>query len=145
MLCPDWEVPLHGVRIRGVAHVRALAALDLIFGTLLLLAGVAFFVLYGLVGHFAGIPWLEHILLGVGGVAGGILSILGTLLGLSGALLLGRPGGASRILQTVAVAPHMLNMPFGTALALYAIWVCWMNPPSRALFETEPAPLPYAV
>jgi hypothetical protein len=117
----------------------------LLFGTLQLLAGAAFFALYGLAGRLVGVPWLEDILLGVGALAGGVLMVLGTLLGLSGALLLGRPRNASRILQTLAVAPHMLNMPFGTVFAMYAIWVCWLNGPTCALFETEPPPLPYAV
>ncbi len=132
--------------VRGgeMGHVRALAALDLILATLFLIGGACFFGFYALGAHLAPEPWLESLLLGVGAIAGAALMALGVLLGLAGALLLGGPRPSSRLVQTVSVAPHIINMPFGTAFALYAIWVCWMNEPTKTLFEKPPEPLPFS-
>ena len=40
-----------------------------------------------------------------------------------------------RIPQTILVVPHILNLPFGTAYAGYAIWACWMNAENKEAFE----------
>jgi hypothetical protein len=44
--------------------------------------------------------------------------------------------GRWRWLQTVwAVLNLSNNPPFGAAYGLYALWVCWINPETKAAFE----------
>lgn len=49
--------------------------------------------------------------------------------------------GRWRIMQTVlAVLNVTSNPPLGTAYGAYAIWVCWMNPASKACFDAGRGP-----
>jgi hypothetical protein len=75
-------------------------------------------------------------------VAGAVLAIFGVvvLILLVECVLLVLAGravgqGRGRILQTVLAVLTIASFPVGTAYAIYALWVCWSNPPTRAAFE----------
>jgi hypothetical protein len=48
--------------------------------------------------------------------------------------------GEGRIMQTVFAVLAVGNCPFGTAYAGYALWVCWLNEETVAIFAGEQAP-----
>lgn len=43
--------------------------------------------------------------------------------------------GRGRTLQTVLAVLSIFNVPVGLAYGIYALWVCWFNDSTRALFE----------
>ena len=43
--------------------------------------------------------------------------------------------GRARALQTTLASLHLVNFPIGTAYAVFAWWVCWLNPETVAIFE----------
>ncbi|MBX3246801.1 MAG: hypothetical protein KF901_06450 [Myxococcales bacterium] len=47
--------------------------------------------------------------------------------------------GRGRALQTVLALALIVTLPLGTAYALYALWVCWLNPLTRAWLGAERA------
>lgn len=107
-------------------HFRTLAILDFVLGGLELLLAAVWLAMYGAGSYLAPIPELQVLLASVGVLVGALLILLGVLALLAGALLFrGRSLGA-RILQSVIAAPHLFNVPLGTAFALYSLWVCWV-------------------
>ncbi len=43
--------------------------------------------------------------------------------------------GRARSLQTSLAMLHIANFPLGTLYAAYAIWVCWVDPQTTAVFD----------
>jgi hypothetical protein len=43
--------------------------------------------------------------------------------------------GRARGLQTTLAMLHIANFPLGTVYALYALWCCWMDPKTTAIFD----------
>ena len=114
-------------------HVKVLAVLHIVLGALGVLIGL---------GVFAGLVHLDAdpdaavaipILGGIGEIVLIVLLVLsvpGIIVGVG--LLSFRPW--SRILAIVLSILHILNIPFGTAIDIYSLWVLFSNEGAR-LFE----------
>ena len=122
-------------------HVKVLAFLFIIFGALGTLVGLGFMALLSFIGvaGAASDPdaWLALPILGITGAALGvfilILSLPGVIAGFG--LLKYRPW--ARILTIVLSALNLMNIPFGTILGIYGLWVMLSDEGSR-LFARPP-------
>lgn len=126
------------VKVLGVLYL-ALSALGLFAALFILLAiGSA----AGIVGVTAD-PEDAAIALPVLGIAGSALGVMLLVLALPGlitgwGLLTLKPW--ARVLGIVLSALNLLNIPFGTALGIYGLWVL-LNKDSERLFETSVTPI----
>ena len=122
-------------------HVRTLGILHIVFGSLGVCLGLGFMLLFGGIASIVGIanPGDEEAMMAIP-----ILGIIGTLI-FAVTLLLSLPGIIAgigllgykewaRILTIVLSCLHILNIPFGTALGVYGLWVLF-SPESVAIFE----------
>ena len=124
-----------------VTHVRVLAWLNIILGTLGVLGALMMFagaqILPMILAHAAGDE--EAVVVAVVQVV--VTIVMGIILILSlPSLMLGygllnfRPW--ARTLGFVLAALNLLNVPFGTAISLYGFWVL-LQPETEALFSAE--------
>jgi hypothetical protein len=120
-------------------HVRIVAILHVVFGALGALVGFAILILLGgiagLVGAAAHDPDAE-IAVPILGAIGLFICVLLLVLSLPGiiagiGLLNYQPW--ARILTIVISALDLLNVPFGTALGIYSLWVL-LSREAEALF-----------
>ncbi len=110
-------------------HVRILGILYLVFGGLGVLAALLILVLFGGIAGLVGMVSHEpeaRIAIPVLGVIGAALFLLLAVLSVPGiiagaGLLKFRPW--ARMLTIVLSAINLLNVPFGTALGIYGLWV----------------------
>lgn len=117
-----------------MAHLGTLRVFNLIYMVVDVLVGLLFLVLWGIGGILAirdgeTMGWLF--------LFGGILACC-VACGL--ALLHARaarslPLARGRILQTALATMQLMAFPIGTAYALYAYWVCWMNDETKVKFD----------
>jgi hypothetical protein len=122
-------------------HVKVLAWLYIVFGVLGSLFGLGMMALLGVIGvaGAASDPdaWMALPVLGITGAALGVfilmLSLPGIIAGIG--LLSYRPW--ARILTIVISALNLMNIPFGTALGIYGLWVMLSDDGSR-LFVRPP-------
>jgi hypothetical protein len=122
-------------------HVKVLAVLYIIFGVIGTLIGLGFMALLSFIGvaGAASDPdaWVALPLLGITGAAFGVfmlvLSLPGIIAGVG--LLKFRPW--ARILTIVLSALNLMNIPFGTILGIYGLWVMLSDEGSR-LFAQPP-------
>jgi len=128
-------------------HVRILAYLHIVFGSLGLLCGLVVLLVFGGIAGIVGAAnphdmeaW--HVAIPVLGIIGlaicgfvMLLSIPGIVAGVG--LLRFQPW--ARILTIVLSALDLLNVPFGTALGVYGLWVL-LQPETERLFgfTTQP-------
>ncbi|MCS6953539.1 MAG: hypothetical protein RMK57_02955 [Bryobacterales bacterium] len=120
-------------------HVRILGILYLVFGGLGLLAALLILLLFGGVAGLVGVFSQEpeaRVAIPVLGVIGAALFLLLVLLSVPGliagaGLLKFRPW--ARLLAIVLSAINLLNVPFGTALGVYGLWVLFQRE-TEALF-----------
>jgi hypothetical protein len=128
-------------------HVKILGIIHIVFGSLGLLAGLV------LAGVFAA----SGTIVGIAGqddpdslIAISILSVVGTGLFLL-LLVLSVPGIVAgwgllnlrpwaRILTIVLSALNLLNVPVGTAIGVYGLWVM-LNQETEAIFRGAPPPV----
>jgi hypothetical protein len=126
-------------------HVRILAWLNIIYGGLGILIGLAVF---AILGGIAGIvsqvdssvdaEQAAVILPIIGMVVVVILLVLSAPAIIAGWGLLGfRPW--ARVLTIVLSALHLLSIPFGTALGIYGLWVM-LSAQTEPLFRQGPFP-----
>lgn len=103
-------------------HVTIVAALHIGLSLLLLLAAVLVFTILFGIGWASGDRIAANILTVIGSMVGGFMVIVG-LPGLVGGigLLQWRPW--SRILMLIVSAMNLINVPVGTAVGVYSIWV----------------------
>lgn len=122
-------------------HVKVLAALFIIFGALGTMAGLGLMALLGFIG-LAGAAsdpdaWMALPILGITGAALGAfllaLSLPGIIAGIG--LLKFKPW--ARILTIVLSALNLMNVPFGTILGIYGLWVMLSEQGAR-LFTPPP-------
>ena len=127
-------------------HVRILAILNIVMGSIGLLIGLGLLFMFGGIGMLAGIANSGDpdaaLALPVMGAIGGIIFVAllifsaPQIIGGIG-LLKGQPW--ARILMIVVSALGLLSIPIGTALGIYGLWVL-LNEETVRLFGA-PAPL----
>ena len=111
-------------------HIKILGVLNIVWGAMEALAGLVVLLVFA--GTFGIVRATIHhepdaaIALPIIGVIGGAISFFLLLLSVSSivggiGLLKFKPW--SRILTIVVSAFHLLNIPFGTALGIYGLWV----------------------
>ena len=103
-------------------HIEIAGYLNIAWGALIILA--AFFVLLfvGGGGALSGDMEAFAITLGVSGVIGTILLIVGLPSIIAGFGLLRRRSWARPLIIVMSII-HLFSFPFGTALAVYSLWV----------------------
>ena len=123
-------------------HVKVLAWLYIVFGVLGSLMGLGLMALLSFIG-IAGAAadpdaWVAVPILGLTGAALGVfmlvLSLPGVIAGIG--LLQFRPW--ARVVTIVLSALNLMNIPFGTILGVYGLWVMLSDEGSR-LFARPPA------
>lgn len=126
-------------------HVKVLAVLFIVLNAL----GVCFAILLllsfggaaGIVGMSAnpGDAAIAIPIIGIVGITGAVLILAATLPGVIAGwgLLSYKPW--ARILGIVVSILHLFNIPFGTALGIYALWVL-LNKDTERLFNAAPTP-----
>ncbi len=112
-------------------HVRVLAALYIVLGALGALVGLGLLLLFGGVAGIVGVTAVPHdpdalVAVPVLTIIGGILCLLLLVLSVPGiitgiGLLKYRPW--ARVLGIVLSAIELLNVPIGTAIGVYGLWV----------------------
>ncbi len=127
-------------------HVRILAILHIALGALGILAGAAVMVFFGGLAGWIGLsgevkPQDALVAVPVLSLVGGAICLLLVLLSLPGiiagvGLLKFRPW--ARVLTIVLSAIELLNVPLGTALGVYGLWVL-LSPVAEPLFAPYPA------
>ena len=127
-------------------HVTLLGILHIVMSSFALLAGIVILVIFSGVGML--LTQVDATDAMENQVASGILFVFGTLL--SGLLLLISVPGIiagigllrrkewSRILALIIGFLNLLNIPFGTALGIYTIWVLFK--PEATEYLRQPAP-----
>lgn len=123
-------------------HVRILAIIKIVFGALGAVIALAFLIGFGALAGFVGTvatredpdAWIGAWVLGIIGTAifviVGVLSIPSIVAGFG---LLGYRNWA-RILTIIISAIDLLNVPIGTAVGVYGLWVM-LSPETEALFK----------
>jgi hypothetical protein len=128
-----------------ITHVKVLGVLYIVLSGITLCAalfiGLALGAAGGIVGQTAS-PEDAAVALPVIGLAGSALVIFLLALSLPGlvtgiGLLKFQPW--ARILGIVVAAINLLNIPFGTALGIYGLWVL-LNKDTEGLFSGAPTP-----
>ncbi len=122
-------------------HVRILGILNLVLGGLGTLGALAVLVLFGGIAGFVGVTGGMHeaarIAAPILGFIGVVLTFLILALSLP-CLIVGygllnyRPW--ARLIGIVVSALNILNVPLGTALGVYGLWVL-LNPETERLFN----------
>jgi len=123
-------------------HLKVLAWLYIVFGILGSLFGLGLMALLGIIGvaGAASDPdaWMAVPILGFTGVALGVfmlmLSVPGIIAGAG--LLKYRPW--ARILTIVLSALNLMNIPIGTILGVYGLWVMLSEDGSRLFVQPPP-------
>jgi hypothetical protein len=124
-------------------HLKVLAVLHIVFGVLGVLIGLGVFAMFG---GIAGLIQMDHdpdaaFVVPMMGAIGAFVLICALVLSVPGiiagwGLLSFQPW--ARILAIVLSILHLVNIPFGTALGIYGLWVLFSNEGAR-LFEQGPA------
>lgn len=133
------------------AHVHLVAVLHIVLNALCLVTGLGFLAVWLLGASFVGgAAGAEHGA-ATGGVLGVALSLLGVLIalcliapglpGFVGGIALLRGRGWARWVLVVVSALQLLNVPLGTAVGVYSLWVL-LHPETDRLLS-EGAPLRY--
>ena len=126
-------------------HIKVLGAIHIIFGALAIFTGLGIMLLFG---GIAGIVAMSEsaaesaIAIPILGGIGGIIFISALVLSLP-ALIAGiglinfRPW--ARVLMIVLCAIELINVPIGTILGIYGLWVL-LSREGTAVFATPPLP-----
>ena len=130
-------------------HVKILAAFYLVFGVLGLIVALGVLLIFGGAAGVVGVAaveepdaWIAMPILGIVGSALLLvvltLSILGIIAGLG--LLKFRPW--ARILAIVLSVVGLINVPFGTVLGIYGLWVLLSRETERFFTPAVPTSSP---
>ncbi|CAG0987962.1 hypothetical protein ARNL5_02992 [Anaerolineae bacterium] len=117
-----------------MAHLKTLKIVNFVIGAYTFVLGLlllVMFVIPGLWGYFDGQDEaLIAVLVGivafllVGGL-GALHIVIGYLVG----------SGRGRVGQTLLASMQLMSFPVGTAYALYALYVCWVDAESKKKFD----------
>ncbi|MHC4084530.1 MAG: serine/threonine-protein kinase [Planctomycetota bacterium] len=132
-IAPAGQAPIPAPAInRMEKHITIVAVLSLVFGSLWTLFGlILFLVIFG-GGLISGDPTAEYITAIVGIAIGGLVILTSVPKIIAGIGLLKRRGWA-RILALILAVLDLMNIPIGTAIGIYAIWVL-LNDETAQLF-----------
>ncbi len=122
-------------------HIRILAYLHIVFGSLGIVGAVIVLFVFGGIAGIVGAsnpgdPQAWHVAMPILGIVGLVISVFVLLLSLPGViagfgLLRLRPW--ARLLMIVLSALNLLSIPIGTALGIYGLWVL-LQPETERLF-----------
>ena len=126
-------------------HVRFLAILNIVFGSLGLLAGIGVFMLLGSIGAIGAVVGSASdanafMVLPIMGAIGGLVFMIilifsaPQIIGGIG-LLKGQPW--ARILMIVLSAINLISVPIGTVTGAYGLWVL-LNEETTRMFASAP-------
>jgi zinc-ribbon domain len=104
---------------RVARHIRILGILWLVLSGLRLVPGLAMMALFGSHRFIPGVPFFVHNI--VSGI--GFLFVAGALVGLAAGWGLIQRESWARMLAIVTGVLNLVDMPFGTALGIYTLWV----------------------
>ncbi len=126
-------------------HVRILAILNIVFGSMFLLGALIILLIFGGVAGIVGMA-AHHdpeaaVAIPILGLIGVVIAVVLVVLSLPGiiagiGLLKLQPW--ARILAIVISALNLLNVPIGTALGVYGLWVL-LQAETERLFAARPA------
>src|SRR5687767_1959148 len=106
-------------------HVRILGWLQIALGIIDLLIGFAAFGLLSGIGIVSGDTAMFGLLTLIGGFAGIFMLVMALPNLVCGIGLLRGWGGWVIVLAVVLGVFNLMQVPFGTAIALYTFWVAW--------------------
>ncbi len=117
-----------------MGHLGLLKTVNIIFAVLLYLIGVLTLLGVSIMGVLVLGDDLAGglIMIGAGVFGGGLCIVLGLVYQMTGKRIV---QGRWRIMQTILALMNITNVPIGTAYALFALWLCWMNEETKAFFE----------
>lgn len=125
------------------SHVKVVAILNMVYGSLIALVGGVVMLLLGgfagIIGYLDSPSSLDGLgIVGIVGAAiGGLLLLIAAPSIIAGVGLLYRKEWA-RVLTIVLSALHLIQVPFGTALGIYGLWAL-LKPETEAFFR-NPGP-----
>ncbi|MBU1095090.1 MAG: hypothetical protein KKB34_01305 [Bacteroidetes bacterium] len=103
-------------------HITLVAVIQITLSIIGIIIGMVLFVLLSGIGIFIGEDEASFILPIIGIIIGGFL-ILSSIVSIIGAIGLLKKKAWSRILLLVVSVLDLLNIPIGTAVGVYTIWV----------------------
>jgi hypothetical protein len=113
-------------------HIKILGILYLISGVLAVFGGIVILVLFTVGGILAGEARVLPILAIVATVLGSLLLTIGVAKLICGWGLLARKKW-SRVFGIIMAIIGLINIPFGTALGIYALWILFKPEAERLL------------
>jgi len=116
-------------------HVKILGILYIVFSALGIIAGLTIFVVLTGAGIISGDEEAMAITAIIGIVIGAFLLVL-SLPGIIGGIGLLKQQNWARILVLVLGFLNLINIPFGTALGIYTLWV-FLNDETIKLFTVK--------
>ncbi len=124
-------------------HVRVLAVFHIVFGLIGLIGTLAILIVFGGMAGAAGFAVADApdawIAVPVLSIVGSVLMLVALTLSVPGIIggwgLLQRRSWA-RVLMIVLSALHLINIPFGTVLAVYGLWVL-LSKETESLFSAR--------
>lgn len=117
-------------------HLRTLKYLNFAIAAYTLLIGglfLALWVLPGLLVLYGG-EWPGAIFVLAGLLSFLLLGGIGVAHAYTGFMI---TAGRARVTQTVLALMQLTNFPVGTAYALYALWVCWVDDKTAKVFGSS--------
>ena len=112
-------------------HIKILGILYIISGILAVFGGILILLLFAVGGILAGEVRVLPILAAIATVLGCLLLMIGVAKLICGWGLLARKKW-SRVFAIILAILSLINIPFGTALGIYALWILF-NPESERL------------
>ena len=103
-------------------HLTILSILLITFDTIIFLIGIGFIKGFTMLGAFVQDATANLVLSSIGTIVGSVLLIVSIPAIIAGIGLIYRKSW-SRILALIICVIKLLNIPFGTALGVYGIWV----------------------
>jgi hypothetical protein len=123
-------------------HVKILGILHIVFGAMGVFAAIIVLMIFGGISAFVGMSdHSSNLPVPILGVIGGFVFILLLVLSLPGLVIgvgLMRFQPWARIAGIVLSALDLFNIPFGTALGIYGLWVL-LNQETERMFTFPPA------
>jgi hypothetical protein len=120
------------------SHITLLGILHIVRGSILLLIGILAFLFFSGIGLFSGDPTALGIL-GLLGTVAVVFMFFLALPSIAAGIGLIKYQEWGRILALVVGFLSLLDVPIGTALGVYTIWVL-MNDETKRMFERPQSP-----